>query len=639
MKVILILLRRHWQVLLVALCMIHLVFALWDISEIEDELVDENNAPQSQICVLPKLNYMPESFRKYYERPVHFKCLPDYNWVEVSKGSIHILEQAKVKYGENNTLSCKVIPIIRIDEDTSELAYEEIIELEDTMLAQSDFMKVECRGRYKIYENLHATVVAKPDLKSRASYPKHSLGTDVIIFGFDSVSRMSWMRNLPKSHRYFTEEMKGVVMKGYNIVGDGTPQALMPILLGHSEIELPEVRKWMKGATQLDNLTWIWKDFKNAGYATQWGEDGVEYGTFNYRMKGFKDPPVDHYMRPFQLTVENELSRHPPMCLRNKSRFQYMLDYMKDLYHAYPNRPKVTFMFYSEYSHDEVSLLKVADNGLLDFLKMISTDISYSNTTVILMSDHGQRTIPEIRQHLQGKLEERLPYFSISLPKHINDKYPELKRNLQINSERLTSPFDVYETFKDILNFDIDAIKLPQKRKRGMSLFREIPRNRTCAHAHVAPHWCACLHWSAVSTYDNYAKAASLALVTKLNWLTNTIRDRCAELHVSKFIKVEMYYPDSKMIRFIKSIDKDGRIAEFGDKPEQGVNNIYQVTVLTLPNKGMYEATVTHKAHHHFEVDQISRINKYNNDPHCIINSHPDLRPYCYCTRPTLQVN
>lgn len=58
------------------------------------------------------------------------------------------------------------------------------------------------------------------------------MGLNVLMFGFDSVSRMTWLRNLPKSHRYFTETLGGTVLEGYNIVGDGTPQALLPILTG-----------------------------------------------------------------------------------------------------------------------------------------------------------------------------------------------------------------------------------------------------------------------------------------------------------------------------------------------------------------------------------------------------------------------
>ena len=59
-------------------------------------------------------------------------------------------------------------------------------------------------------------------------------------FDFDSVLRLTWMRNLLKSHEHLINKLGAVVIEGYNIVGDGTPQALLPILTGFSEPELPE---------------------------------------------------------------------------------------------------------------------------------------------------------------------------------------------------------------------------------------------------------------------------------------------------------------------------------------------------------------------------------------------------------------
>lgn len=49
------------------------------------------------------------------------------------------------------------------------------------------------------------------------------------MFGFDSLSRNAWIRKLPKSYEYMTKHLHADVLQGYNIVGDGTPQALIPV--------------------------------------------------------------------------------------------------------------------------------------------------------------------------------------------------------------------------------------------------------------------------------------------------------------------------------------------------------------------------------------------------------------------------
>ena len=89
------------------------------------------------------------------------------------------------------------------------------------------------------------------------------------MFGFDSVSSMTWMRNLPKTFEYLNNTLNAVVLKGYNVVGDGTPQALLPILTGHSEPELPEARRGFPGATTVDGHPWLWNELKDLGYVTQ----------------------------------------------------------------------------------------------------------------------------------------------------------------------------------------------------------------------------------------------------------------------------------------------------------------------------------------------------------------------------------
>jgi hypothetical protein len=68
------------------------------------------------------------------------------------------------------------------------------------------------------------------------------------MFGFDSLSRMAWTRLLPQTREFFLTALGGIELEGYNIVGDGTPAALLPILTGKMEEELPEARRGYPGA-------------------------------------------------------------------------------------------------------------------------------------------------------------------------------------------------------------------------------------------------------------------------------------------------------------------------------------------------------------------------------------------------------
>lgn len=119
---------------------------------------------------------------------------------------------------------------------------------------------------------------------------------------------------------------------------------------------------------------------------------------------------------------------------------------------------------------------------------------------------------------MQGRLEERLPFFIISFPEWFRNKYPTAIDNLKQNAyNRLTTPFDVHETLFDIMHYKnqlapntlqireqsllnenetlheiLTMYKNTKKYKRGISLFLPIQSSRTCNDAGITPHWCTC---------------------------------------------------------------------------------------------------------------------------------------------------
>lgn len=58
----------------------------------------------------------------------------------------------------------------------------------------------------------------------------------------------------------------------------------------------------------------------------------------------------------------------------------------------------------------------------------------FQNSFLIVMGDHGHRFDP-IRRTAVGQLEERLPYFSISLPEELRKNRSDIDVALETNSE------------------------------------------------------------------------------------------------------------------------------------------------------------------------------------------------------------
>lgn len=56
------------------------------------------------------------------------------------------------------------------------------------------------------------------------------------------------------------------------------------------------------------------------------------------------------------------------------------------------------------------------------------------DTFVFMFSDHGHRFDP-IRQTMIGRLEERMPFFSMHVPQKLIERYAELSDVLEWNSK------------------------------------------------------------------------------------------------------------------------------------------------------------------------------------------------------------
>ncbi|XP_013417413.1 uncharacterized protein LOC106178672 [Lingula anatina] len=581
-------------------------------------------------CVYPVLDpYNPEMMA-FFEKQPPIQCEIDENWVYIENGTFRMSKSALKKYGPD--IECSYRTITRGKTDF-EVERGPRVPFKDGDPLKTDFAVVRCYGRFwKKFETILSGISFQPYLHARykpSMLLESSMGFNVLMFGFDSVSRMTWIRNLRKSYDYFTKELGGIVLEGYNIVGDGTPQALLPILTGHTEWELPEARRGKPNAKQVDGFPWIWKELKKLGYVTQFGEDVSSLNTFQLRMLGFKESPTDHNLRPFFL--EGEYYYEKSDCFGAIPVHKNMMNWGRDMFLMYKDKPKFSFLFHSKYSHGYTSKLQVADDDLLEFLQWLEKGGILDDTILILMSDHGAR-YSFLRDSVQGKLEERMPFFSFRFPRKFIERYPKAYANVKKNSKILTTPFDIHETFIDMINHTGTGVA--DIRRRGVSLFKEIPKSRTCAHAQIEAHWCTCLNWEKVDKVDENVKKAISAVIGKLNSIIESQSHVCHKLELGNVSRIVRYSgANEAILQFRESADRDGRLPDFSDNMAMS-EILYQINLSTKPGNGHFEATVHHAVQSgNFTVydKEISRINKYGNQPHCIAGKLPHLRAYCYC--------
>ncbi|CAH1782029.1 unnamed protein product [Owenia fusiformis] len=482
----------------------------------------------------------------------------------------------------------------------------------------------------KHLEQLHE-IKSESDLRT-----KESLDMNVLIFAIDSMSQLSFQRKLPLTYRFMKDRLDSVMLNGYNMVGDGTAGSLVPLLTGKAltDPKVPETRKNKLGTSYVDNFEFIWNKYETKGYATLFAEDNPHRGAFNLEFNGFDTQPTMHYMRPFWLaTEESDLQKtSEEFCLGHKSKHMYTLEYITQFFDTYKEHPKFGFGFHRDLTQKHNDPASHMDQDFAEILRYLLENNHLNNTMLILMSDHGAR-FNDAKDTIQGRLEERLPMMTISLPKWFRKAYPNQMNMLKQNSEGLTTPYDIFETLYDVIDTSRWR-KKPTYKDRGISLFKHIPFNRTCASAGIDLHWCSCLMYEEVAVDDPTVEEASLEIIKKVNLLSRDHRDVCSEQKLYKTLDAQLVVTTELLLKEWSTLDPYQRVANFSNQLDLEPKT-YQVTVQAQPSSAIYEATleVTSgflSAGYKIKGD-ISRLDHHGDQGKCTHELFPELRKFCHC--------
>ncbi|WAR25646.1 hypothetical protein MAR_011350 [Mya arenaria] len=480
------------------------------------------------------------------------------------------------------------------------------------------------------------THIENPSVKRgmvRASSPSK---LSVVMLGIDSVSRSAAIRKLPKTLTYLREELHSYDFRGLMKVAENTypnlvAQQVAPGGRGDACINQP-----------CDGLPFIWKDFSASGYATMFAEDWAYEATFTNHRPGFRSSPTDHYMRNFWLALEEqesvgifknvlyalEFSKLKAQgsktarryCYKDALRYRYILDYLKQFMSAYTGQRRYAFTFANSIAHQVDNFFSIADDGYYDILKWLKTNGHLNNTVVMFFSDHGSR-LERIRNTLVGRVEDRMPFLHLILPDHIKQKYPLVDKVLKQNQERLISHNDVYQTLSDILQGTFKSRKLSKPAQGGISLFTEIPKDRSCAQAGIPENFCACdaVRPLNLTQHIDIATKLQTKMIREINEYTSGY-PKCLKFKNYKLLAVRAI---SSGVQYTHSSIKWFATLFKMFTPVNDITERYEVALKTVPGCGIFEAI--------YEVAQndeavrmgdIVRINRYGGQAHCMPYSH-----------------
>lgn len=270
---------------------------------------------------------------------------------------------------------------------------------------------------------------------------------------------------------------------------------------------------------------------------------------------------------------------------------------------------------------------------VFELLKSLKEDNHLDNTMLIVFGDHGAR-FDEIRSTLQGKLEERLPFLSITLPQWFREKHPNFVKNLQQNTRRIISPLDLHATFMHVLKYPENPSK--SSLTTGSSLFEALPENRECKDAGIPSHFCPCILWKPIPTTHSHVEIGAHLTVAHINDLLrkdSSVSHLCHKLKLHQIVSAVQGMPN-RNVQLFKGI-KDGiglGVGEpiYNDESEP-LECTYEIQIKVKPSMALFEATVKIIDGKFVVNGDISRVNRYGTQSECVVKSHPSLRKFCLC--------
>ncbi|CAD5223987.1 unnamed protein product [Bursaphelenchus okinawaensis] len=171
----------------------------------------------------------------------------------------------------------------------------------------------------------------------------------------------------------------------------------------------------------------------------------------------------------------------------------------------FKNSKHFGFTFLTALTHDDPAAVGLLDNKIKVSLEELKHSGAFENTIYIIMGDHGHR-IRAIQKTYTGRIEERMPLFSIRFPDRFQKLYPEKAAKFTENSNRFVSNYDIHQTLNDILFGSYNAKSV------GTSLFSDIPLTRQCNDVVIPENYCMCMEKVTVTDSDITSKLYKASL-------------------------------------------------------------------------------------------------------------------------------
>lgn len=406
-------------------------------SLIRDQLEELLKLPSH--CKLPiDVNPYDPFIKPYLSAKVEFNCeeIPPLTYVD---------HQTNILYLNDTSNQCYFSWIKRIDDLNIEYSPEILfpndkpVQLPD----ENSAVVVSCYNRFntEMYRNIHYWIPKFNESKAD--------DVSVAVIAFESLSRLSYIRFMPKTRKFLNDLGDFIIFNGLNKIGANSmpnTMALMAGIIMHDKTADHFEGYW-------DNkFDYLFDIYKNAGYVTGFNEDMPKSGLFSYNYIGLKDVPTDFYPRPFWLHHYTEGTakygsgycnyyRGPKLKVFLEQNGQFIKKSIDE------HKPSFLFSFYNQVTHGGFNHFGLLDESVYNFLNNIKEKLD--DLLLVIMGDHGSR-MDGISWTPLGHIEVKSPLFGIRIPKKLHKTHGHLQQFLEINQNRLTTYLDIHKMLKDV---------------------------------------------------------------------------------------------------------------------------------------------------------------------------------------------
>ena len=322
--------------------------------------------------------------------------------------------------------------------------------------------------------------------------PKYN---NILFLYIDAISRPEFIRAMKNTEKYLSKYINSSeksfyqMMKYHNFIFF-TQQNVNPMFFGESMFN--------------SNGTSILKHIKKKGFITGHSNnictrqlydiednytENIEYDNFDHENIAMMCDPNFYnpenrftpYMGPYSIRRR---------CLYGRDTFEYILEYGEKFWATYSKEHKFLRLSFQDAHEGTLEVVKYLDVKLAEFLEKFDRKGYLKDTAVFLVSDHGNNMVGiyNIFQFEDYVLEKTLGTWFMLLPKkkEIDEKF------LEINQQRLVSPYDIHDTLLDMFGYHQNNAIFSRK---GQSVYKEVnglERNCDYYSQDIMPIWCRC---------------------------------------------------------------------------------------------------------------------------------------------------